>query len=576
MKKDEISESSNSNNLDKEEEEPSDIDSDRPNLFQINEMIEKKRREKEMKLIEKKRKRLKNETDIVYDANKKQIEDCFIPNLEELNNFLKNCTIRELNLNDIKNELKEIPKDKIFDPDKFIEENYGKGEKDKNELKNNFSLEELGFKFDNKEEKFNKEEELKENLEDIDKNKEKIILNDILKEKDLKKQKKDIHELIEKIKKMNIKEITKSQEGNANKKLNIVLDLDNTCIFAFTINHQDLLNLVIKYPKKELHGIVFQFNGKFMLSASILRNGLKEFFDYTKSFCNYYISTLGYEKYGIEIKEFLEKKFDIKFTGFKARQNEKDRLKYLNNLFLESKNALIFDDKPMVWEKDYANVIISKIFTDEEMNSDFLKKNKLENNQYLFLRNYGPFAYYKSSNENWLKQKLKIESECPFYNFNERNCFSGEYLDSPKYQFIYMKEVVKIIYYLIYNSNMRVPEALKMIRYNIFYNSCFNMNFYGKKGKEILIEIIKNCGGIILENKNQSIKDMKLFIVCSLDEYNKYKEEIKKERNWMENAKVVSDVYILNSFFFMTNLENELNDPQYCFDIKDEDNYDDY
>ena len=200
MKKDEISESSsNSNNLDKEEEEPSDIDSDRPNLFQINEMIEKKRREKEMKLIEKKRKRLKNETDIVYDANKKQIEDCFIPNLEELNNFLKNCTIRELNLNDIKNELKEIPKDKIFDPDKIIEENYGKGEKDKNELKNNFSLEELGFKFDKKEEIINKEEELKESLEDIDKNKEKIILNDILQEEDLKKQKKDIHELIEEI-----------------------------------------------------------------------------------------------------------------------------------------------------------------------------------------------------------------------------------------------------------------------------------------------------------------------------------------------------------------------------------------
>ena len=210
------------------------------------------------------------------------------------------------------------------------------------------------------------------------------------------------------------------------------------------------------------------------------------------------------------------------------------------------------------------------------MNSDSLKKNKLENNQYLFLKNYGPFAYYKYSNENWLKQKLKFESECPFYNFNERNCFSGEYLDSPKYQFIYMKEVVKIIYYLIYNSNMRVPEALKMIRYNIFYNSCFNLNFYGKKGKEILIEIIKNCGGIYLENENQIIKDMKLFIVCSLDEYNKYKDEIKKERNWMENAKVVSDMYILNSFFFMTNLENELNDPQYCLDIEGEDNYDDY
>ena len=190
MENDEKSESSNSKYLNEEEEENSEMDPDCPTLFQINKMIDKKRREEEIKLIEKKRKRLKNETDIVYDANKKQLNDCFIPNLEELNNFLNNCTTRAINLYDIKNELKEISKEKIFDPDKFIEENYGKEEKDKNELKNNFSIEELGFKLDKKEEKINKEEELKENLEDIDKNKEKIILNDILQEKDLNKQKK--------------------------------------------------------------------------------------------------------------------------------------------------------------------------------------------------------------------------------------------------------------------------------------------------------------------------------------------------------------------------------------------------
>ena len=67
-----------------------------------------------------------------------------------------------------------------------------------------------------------------------------------------------------------------------------------------------------------------------------------------------------------------------------------------------------------------------------------------------------------------------IDFSCPFYDFDKKYCFSGEYLESTKYQFIYMKEVIKIIYYLIYNSNMGVPEALKIIRYNIFYNSYFN------------------------------------------------------------------------------------------------------
>ena len=44
----------------------------------------------------------------------------------------------------------------------------------------------------------------------------------------------------------------------------------------------------------------------------------------------------------------------------------------------------------------------------------------------------------------------------------------------------------------------------------------------------------------------------------------------------METFKVVSDIYILDSFYFMTNLENELNDQQYCLDLEGEDNYDDY
>ena len=44
----------------------------------------------------------------------------------------------------------------------------------------------------------------------------------------------------------------------------------------------------------------------------------------------------------------------------------------------------------------------------------------------------------------------------------------------------------------------------------------------------------------------------------------------------MENAKVVSDKYIINSFYFMTNLENELDNPQYCLDLNDNDNFENY
>ena len=581
MKEVENSESSDSNEINEKEEEVGDIDDDRPNLLQMNKKLDKERNEEEIKLTKKKRKRTKNKTDIVYDSNKKQIEDSFIPNLEELNDFLKNCTIKEINLEDIKEELEKIPKEKIFDPDKFIDENYGGEEKDKNEIKNNFSIEEIGIKFEQKEEKFNKEEELKEylGLEDIEKNEEKMFINEILQEKNIFKQKNEIHKLIEKIKKIDMDEIIKSQEGNTNQKLNIVFDLDNTCIFAFFIHPENPSNLIQKYLNKDLHYIKCQFKEKIMIFAIIIRKGLKEFIEFSKDFCYFYINTLGLENYGMEIKKLLENQFNIKFKGFQARKFEGQKVeksKFLKDLSLESKNAIIFDDKPKVWTKDNANVIISKLFTDRQINLDFLKRKKLQNNKSLFLNDYGPFAYYKSSDENWQNQKLRYEDLCPFYDFNKRNCYSGEYLESSKYQFIYMKEVIKTIYYLIYNSNMRVPEALKIIRFNIFYNSCFNMNFYNKKGKEILIEIIKNCGGVILENKNQFKKDMKLYFVCFCDDYNKFKDEINKEKSWMENAKVVSDKYIINSFYFMTNLENELDNPQYCLDLNDNDNFENY
>ena len=93
------------------------------------------------------------------------------------------------------------------------------------------------------------------------------------------------------------------------------------------------------------------------------------------------------------------------------------------------------------------------------------------------MRDYGPFFYYKSSPENWQKQYLNEKPLCPFFDFEGRNCFSGEYLNSSKYQFIFMKETIKIIYYLVYNSNIGVPDALKLIRYNVFFNSCFDLDF---------------------------------------------------------------------------------------------------
>ena len=54
---------------------------------------------------------------------------------------------------------------------------------------------------------------------------------------------------------------------------------------------------------------------------------------------------------------------------------------------------------------------------------------------------------------------------------------------------------MKIIYYLVFNFDIDVSNSIKLIRYNIFYKTYFNLNFYKGEGKDILINIIETCGG---------------------------------------------------------------------------------
>ena len=485
---------------------------------------------------------------------------------------MNKCTIKEINLDDIENQIKNIPKEQIFDPDSFIEKNYGNNEE--NIIKSNLSIEDLGSKFEKIDINNQKEEELLQSKEYTNNNTQDNIER-IYNENDTKKQKKELNELINKIKKMSIEEIMESNKEKANIKLDIVLDLDNTCIFAFPIGRDQIMTLRGEFPNKDFKSIMFHFERQYMFSAFIVRNGLKEFFDYTKNFCNYYINTLGCENYGLEIKKFLENRFDIKFCGYKGRK-ENENTKSLKDLKLSTKNTVIFDDKP-VWKKDNQNVIISKKFTDREINLKESQRKNLQNSINSFLDVYRPFLYYSSSPLNWKEQNLKDGRLCPFYDFKKLICFNGEYLESTKFQFIYMQEIAKIIYYLVYNSNIDVPKALKLIRYNIFYNSYFNLNYSRNNGINALEDIIVNCGGIIYnENNKKEYDNMKYFFVCNQEDYPRKKDEIKKDKRGKENCKVVSDKYILNSFYFMTNLEDELNNPQYRLDINDEDDFGNY
>jgi len=557
----------NQNNLDSEDDF-SDIDNDRPNLLQIE-----KKFSKYQKSLLKKRERdnggKNDQTQMIYDSNIKTMLNCFCPNIEELSNFLEHCEIREINDEEILELCKKENKKNIFDPVEFMNKNI------ENFKNNNYlSVEDLTLFGKNK--ILENPEELKP-IEESYTSEPKIeikneLLKNILKNNILDiNQKEELNKLISEIKNKNIKDIAKTD------KLEIVFDLDNTCIFGFMAKPEDIKSLKEQYPQKELKSFKFLYQGKYLISGLIIRKGLLNFLEFANSFCNFYISTLGAQTYGIEIMSILEElNKNIKFKKFIGRKNENERRKFIKDIDIDNKKTLIFDDKPHVWIEDYLNVILSKKFSDKVCEKFLPKKVGLNSDDPLrFLYNYFPFYYYKSKKNDfeqieWRNQKLIGDRIPPFYTFiNENdtnnNCFSGEYLESSKYQFIYMKDIIKIIYYFVFYYDINVQDAIKLIRYNVFYNSYFNLKYY--KGEKIILkEIILNCGGQIIETNKETKNNNKLFYICRKDDYSSSKEKIEKELMCYKESKVVTERYILDSFFFMTNLESEINDPDYSFD----------
>ena len=540
-------------------------------LVQKTKKFEKEKEEENLTLMKKKRLRIEDiNNDIIYDENKKVLINSFGRDQEEFNKFLENCEIREIKYKSELNQL-NISKDNNYNPDKYIEENCKKiEEKELINIKKEHTLLSNNKNMKNKNYLNVKEEDHISNPQNDDKDE---LIKNILKSEILNtKQKKELNELLLEIKNTDIKNIIKKD------KLNIVFNLDNTCILGLIITLETYQKLIKDFPNKNLKIFEFKFSGKSLFSGLLIRNGLSEFLEFTKSFCNFYINTLGCESYGKEIMKILEKNMNIKFINFKGRDDKEKSVKekkYLKDLNLNIENTIIFDHNPSVWVKDNLNVILSKKFTDKDFEY-YLKRysnDKLTN----FLCNYFPFYYYKSQKNDdnqikWKEQKLYAR-QCPFYKFNKsdrknNDCYSGEYLDSSKFQFIYMKDVIKILYYLVFNYDIFISDALKLLRFNIFYNSYFNIKFYKGEGKDILMEIIETCGGEMINEKKIYTNNENIYFICRKDDFFAQKDKITKEFLIYNNAKLVTEKFVLDSFYFFTSLEKELNFSDYFMKIE--------
>ena len=375
-------------------------------------------------------------------------------------------------------------------------------------------------------------------------------------------QKKFLNELFEEMNEIDVDDIEK---GNKDK-LELVLEVEKTCIFSIFNREKNILNNYYKkkWSFEQVKLIDFISNKGKKYCLIILRQGLKNFVTYVEPLYNFYISTLWKEQVGKAIKDLLSQKLEISILRFKAKEAGSPNKKKISDLGIKRENTIIIDDMADSWNEESENVIISRYFYDEEADTNNQKKSESENilEKALFSQRYKNFYYYAIENDDWKNQKIL---KCKINN-NYDQCFDCENLSSQKLQFIYFKNVVKQIYLLKFVYDIDIPLAIKMVRMNALANMIFYLKYVSEKKIEILKEIIKICGGSLFSHEKIA-ENEKVYLIVSNEFYdsNEVKELIKRDLEKRPSFVVINDKYLFDSYYFMTNLKSRLNDSEYAY-----------
>ena len=580
------------------------IDEERLSLREIEKLIEKKKKkEQKITMLQNKTKRDDDICKITYDERKGKILDVFYQSAEELNNFLVTCEIKKVNFDEIAPKLKD--KSAIFDPNEWMKSNKvnerllnfedlsvfcKKSIKNKNKKKVRDNPKNSNN--DKKEEKINNEENIKKEKLNQYLFKDNVysecyneLRNILSKEMLAVDQRIWLNDFIKELKEIDIEKIIveKDEDGKDNK-LEIVFDLDNTCIFSFCSN-ADILQVQIQkniFPQKDARMMSFSYEDKVLYNILIIRKGLKEFINYVKPLCNFHISTLGAENYGNEIKDILSEYSGAEFIRFKGRLYEEEYTKNISDLYIKRQKVLIFDDSVKVWnnkDDDIEYVINTKFFFDEECalinkpesNDDNKGDIFYEINQ--FLKSYRSLSYtgikqIRNNEMDWKKQELKEWMNIPFYQFRTSDdylynrCYTAEYLDSKKNKFIYMKNVVKAIYCMKFIFDIEIPLAIKLIRISTLANMKFDLKYVSIEQKTILSDMVLTCGGNIYD-ENYRLEDEKIYLVATKRLYVLNKRDIYTDLYRRPFYVLINEKFILDTYYFMTDLRDEINEPEY-------------
>ena len=576
-----ISDSENNSN-DENSIDNFDIDCERLTLIDVGERIRSKRQKKNANSLLLQKKRKNPNSIIAFDSSTKTILNTFCPTVEELNDLFENCKIQEIDLNQ-KDSNKLSENLKVFDYKEYMKKyNINKTYLSPEDSMNIFDMKE------NEEESFElKNPIMSLNMSTLDKGNEnskkfKRIL-----------QSKTLDPMQKKYLNNHIKEIIEMHPNDViikGKKLQIVFDLDNTLIFSFFKNvyeydAEKIREIKENNPKKKIYYFSMEHCFKYVNVCYVLRDGIYEFVNYAKDFCDFHVNTASVKNYAEKIIENIEKFTNVKFVQKVSRDDKKEGNKSLDqfrNENINQGNTIIFDDSINVWTNDTGNVIQSKFFFDKELGVDAIKNS--EKILQLFSKlskthdKFFVIHYPREGKKSWSNQCISKKKECPFYQFKEQDekyffdFYNAEYSGDRKLQFKYMKNVIKILYYMLYYDNVPLNESIKLIRLNIFYEKYFYLKYVSKERIKILSDIIEICGGEIVEpDESISYKMTSVYLVCSMNIYEKEKDNISNEKAKNTKYRIVNEKFILNSYYYMTNLEDDYHDgeydPDYCLNL---------
>ena len=130
-----------------------------------------------------------------------------------------------------------------------------------------------------------------------------------------------------------------------------------------------------------------------------------------------------------------------------------------------------------------------------------------------------------------------------------------------------MKNVIKEIYILKFVYNIETALAIKLIRICTLYNMVFDLKYLTYDQRNVLTDLIKLCGGNIFRRGIMKPNNNIIYLVVSkrlFDLKNKQQEIINDLEEYPYYV-LINEKFILDTYYFMANLKDFINDPEYTY-----------